>query len=238
MLPIKTTFESLADFCDYEHHTHFMLDLECLATSCPAVISEFSIVPFKMIERDDHVEVILFELPANCTYYCNMEEQVEKGAQIELSVLSWWFKQNTIVQRKLASIIDRAKDLSSLDSCLNMAKAGFAEALDCSERDLHMVGSGEYSVWAKPAAFDFMLMESLFRMTDMKEPFWHHRSKLCARTYIGTNTPPEELVEEWRQEFNIEEHTSYDDCILQIHYMAYAYAARISATRTYINAEP
>lgn len=152
---------------------HIMIDIETLGTKPGSVI--FSIGACRFTEQDrDEVKV----------YDIDLQSCENIGLTFDAATVDWWLQT-----------VRTIPEMSSLTGNHRITIQKALVELSCHiDRVGHPIGilpedRIEPIIWAMPAHFDIVLLESAYRKANLRIP-WEHRKVRCARTlfeFFGVN---------------------------------------------------
>ena len=147
---IKNMRDYLSSIENLKKYNNFMIDLETTGVK-PDInqIIEIAVVPFGMVGH--YIEVADVDL--HLKFKLNDQQLHRKP---NLATLKWWGKQNEQVQ---SEVFKHFQNYSFDNRDVLMSLAEFIVS----------VTSGSTQMWAKPTAFDFMYLQSIF--SDYQVPF-------------------------------------------------------------------
>jgi hypothetical protein len=161
--------------------THAMIDLETLGTSPDCVVLTIGGVKF-----DPNVIS-----PSHSHFYYRFEvdEQSERGRNIDQSTLDWWGKQPP-------EIMEEALGDENRTPVLEVLKA------------LNKWCVGVEAIWCQGPVFDIAILEHMFKQYGhhVPWPFWKIRD---SRTLFGI------MPKDPRKEINFDAHNALEDCKVQ-----------------------
>lgn len=171
---------------------HCMIDLETMDTRPSAVVLSIGAVLF-----DPTTESM------GPAYYAKLQvgDQIERGRTQSSATLEWWARQPDAAREEAFG------DAGKLP--VEEALAGFRQFLD-SAND----GGGVSGVWGNGAAFDNVILASLYHSYGEAPawPFWMDR---CFRTLVALFDPSKAL----RPQFAGTAHNALDDAFHQARYL-------------------
>ena len=202
-----------------EEPTQIMLDLETLGTCAPAPIVEIALLPFKL-QYHKEADVVQLCLPKGYeqgVFYPSVKHQVRRGSPLDLECVSWWLGQSEEARLHLQRTLNN-EEKEAL--ALYFPIKGMRDWL--TKHGVRPNDEHSCKVWAKPAAFDFPLLDSFCNLAHDTAPLWHHRAKSCLRTYVQDKpAPPMVMQQAWRE--GLVQHQAMSDCLAQAHDLAYAW---------------
>lgn len=141
-----------------------MLDIETLGTRPGCVILTLGIVKFNPKSSKSPTSVVYLRP--------SIDEQVELGREIQEDTVLWWEQQEETVREEALSNNNR----KSLEDCTYEINKFFV---------------GVTHLWAQGPAFDFVILEDLYRQLKKPTPwnFWQIRD---SRTLFGVHGDPRE----------------------------------------------
>ena len=167
-----------------------MIDIETLATDSNALVCSISAIQFNL---DTGQIGEKFEIGLN------WDEQISKGAVVDMGTVRWWLSQDKQAQNSLLSL-----SCSNVNNALNDFNRWLADTFKSSFSNIRLWGNG--------ATFDNVIVENLFKRHNVEFfiRFWNHRdvrtlvdvSNIDLRTFI----------------FEGIKHNGLDDCKHQIKY--------------------
>jgi hypothetical protein len=213
--PIEIITYPLNVFNDMNNQLHIMTDIETLGTIVPTVVVEAAFMAFKLLDSgSDGVVVAMPDYGAHHTFTAPVSAQIKKGAVICPQTLAWWLTQSEPARERLAGALQavEASGLISLPTWLGRVGVNPSDDESCR-------------LWAKPASFDLPHLEWVLTAMGGSFPF-HHRHKVCARTYCLDHKPPKDLREWWKSKHSLTAHDPVDDCMLQTLELAYVWGSK------------
>lgn len=136
--------------------THFMLDLETMATSPDAAICQIAMVKFWPT----------IAIHAAFSVNVNLASSVAYGGKMDPDTVLWWFKQPEQVRAML----------TSNQVPLHTALTDLSQWLDKQEPDRE----ARY-VWGNGSDFDNVILTAAYRQVGVPQP-WNFRNNRCFRT--------------------------------------------------------
>jgi hypothetical protein len=143
--------------------TQVMVDIETLDTGTDALILSIGAVEFRPAGVNGEILPVLGR-----EYYCPISQQLQSQKwkrTTSQATVAWWDRQAEEAQRVLHD-----------PSAVMLDKA----LLDFS---MWLGGQGQ-QIWANPAMFDVVILESAYRATSLVIP-WSHRQPRCYKTLRG-----------------------------------------------------
>lgn len=140
-----------------------MLDLETLSLSPRAVVVSIGAVYFD--PASDHLGAP-FSLRLG-----NLREQTERGRDIDPDTITWWMSQSPEAQRQTFLEGTQVNTAAALSS--------FADYIGREGKDVR--------VWGNGAAFDNVVMKSLYKDFGIPLP-WSYKNDRCFRTLASLTT--------------------------------------------------
>lgn len=186
-----------------------MLDIETLALTPDAVVLSVGVVIWETDETDSGH---LVNTIADRIYIgAPKQVQLDKGRSVDYDTIAWWARQEDDVRDLAFRPDDPYYTITTEMSLRNITRV-------CNQHNVDRF-------WAKPAAFDFPVLESLFRDFNVALP-WNHRQRYDVGTladaaeYTSFSHTPKlaELQED-------KAHDPVYDCLWQIDYLTAARAA-------------
>lgn len=156
-----------------------MLDIETLGTRPKCVVLTIGVVKFD--PRQTGTKQTLYLKP-------NIDEQSNLGREIQEDTVAWWEQQADDVKEEALSNDNRISVTETL-------------------KELNKFFVGVNNMWAQGPAFDFVIMEDLYRDFKMPTPwnFWQIRD---SRTLFGVHGDP-------RQKGKAGLHNALEDAVSQ-----------------------
>ena len=170
---------------DPNNPAHLMVDIETMGMAPDGAIVQIGYAVFNPITG--------FVL-ASADINVSLASSVQAGMTLNPGTIEWWMKQEQAARDALYTPppCDLALGLSCIQAVYQNAQCG--------------------AVWAFPATFDVVILESAFRLTKEKVP-WGYRDIRDARTWIRQALTREECVSTGLK------HLASNDCLNQIRWL-------------------
>lgn len=164
-----------------------MIDIETLGTTPGSVILSIGAVAFDAEQG---------EIGPKFSIGISVESSARSGMTIDPKTVVWWVKQSDAARQ----------DAFGGEAELAVALHSLGQFLDAN---------GPTRVWAKPPAFDLILLEEAYRRAGVSLP-WHYRAPRCVRTIMD--------LADYDLAPGPRSHCSLDDAVAQANAVIASYA--------------
>jgi len=174
---------------------YLMLDLETLGKGNNALVTTISAVQFDLSTGKIGAEIELG---------LDWEEEIEKGAEIDISTFRWWLNQNKEAQERM---------INTPTFAVKTALIQFANFIVKNFKDLNNV-----RLYGNGATFDNVIIRNLYQRHGIEFilPYWCDKDVRTLVDITGIN--PRDY------EFEGVKHRGVDDCKHQIKYCCDGYS--------------
>lgn len=161
--------------------THATIDIETLSTKPDAVVLTIGGIKFNPFTKEEPHSEFYYRLEVN--------EQSERGRDIEEDTLNWWATQPPEIMEEALGDENRVSVAQTLT-------------------DLNKWLVGADKIWCQGPVFDICILENMYRQYDkhFNWVFWNIRD---SRTLFGL------MPEDPRKKYKFAAHNALEDCRIQ-----------------------
>ena len=191
-----------------EKDIHIMLDLETLATTMDAAVTEVGAIAF----RFDKNKINGYEILKTFYSGISLDSNIQHRRKISKSTLSWWLRSDLSVQQ-LRNNLNTSEN--TLEFFVDSFKNNFIKRIIKKENPSNIF------LWAHEG-FDIAVIKYIYESFGLEMPIPHYNFRGLRSVTSLANLNDEEynvLKETFFKKKDLQEHSSLGDCAWQIEFL-------------------